>query len=114
MAFPSNATVSTLPSLTWTIGSQDFEITPDKYLIPQGLYSSLNLTEGGVQYSWIISAGFGSYMFGQKWLESFYTAYDMQNHRKSRSSLFHLDILFRWTCSRLSLTFAEVGVARLA
>ncbi|EIM85888.1 acid protease [Stereum hirsutum FP-91666 SS1] len=81
MAFPSNATVSALPSLTWTIGSQDFEITPDKYLIPQGLYSSLNLTKGGVQYSWIISAGFGSYMFGQKWLESFYTAYDMQNHQ---------------------------------
>lgn len=71
---------STLPSIKYSIENADFEITPQQYLIPKALYPSLNLTDDGAKaYTWITSAGTGSFMFGQKWLETVYTAYDLEN-----------------------------------
>lgn len=80
LAFPSNATASTLPPISLGLGDQIFELPASKYLVPKALYPSLNLT-GDATYSWIGSAGQGSFMLGQKWLEGIYSAYDMAGKR---------------------------------
>ncbi|THH28918.1 hypothetical protein EUX98_g5271 [Antrodiella citrinella] len=77
LAFPSNVTADSLPPLSLGLGNQIFDLPASKYLVPKTLYPSLNLTED-VVYSWMGSAGQGSYMLGQKWLEGIYSAYDME------------------------------------
>ncbi|KAH8106786.1 acid protease [Cristinia sonorae] len=80
LAFPSNVTADSLPPFNLGLGDQLFELPASKYLVPKPLYTSLNLTED-FTYSWLGSAGQGSFMLGQKWLENIYTAYDMEGHR---------------------------------
>lgn len=86
LAFPANATTTSLPAITIGLGDQTFDLPASKYLIPKPLYASLNLTEG-YAYSWLASAGQGSFMLGQKWLEGIYTAYDMPGKRKTLTFL---------------------------
>lgn len=74
-------TAATLPPLTIGLGDQTFDLPASKYLVPKALYSSLNLTDD-LAYTWMGSAGQGSFMLGQKWLEGIYTAYDMTGKRK--------------------------------
>ena len=72
-----SSTVSSLPSLNMTLGSEIFSIPPLKYIVPRSLYPILNVTDvPGIERTWIESAGPGEFSLGQKWLENFYTAYD--------------------------------------
>ena len=73
--------------MTFGLGDQIFDIPASQYLIPTGLYDTLGLDATKALYTWVTSAGFGAFMFGQKWLESVYTGYDMTGHRKSKSCL---------------------------
>lgn len=73
--------------MTFGLGDQIFDIPASQYLIPTGLYDTLGLDATKALYTWVTSAGFGTFMFGQKWLESVYTGYDMTGHRKSKSCL---------------------------
>ena len=81
LAFPPNATADSLPALSLGLGDQVYDIPSSQYLVPKTVYPALNLT-GNLTYSWIASAGPGSFMLGQKWLEGIYTAYDMEGQRK--------------------------------
>jgi len=81
LSFNSDS-VPSLPSLIMNIGSETFSLPPSKYIVPRSLYPFLNVEDvPGVERSWIESAGPNEFSLGQKWLENFYTAYDMQNHR---------------------------------
>jgi len=81
LAFNSS-TVPSLPSLNITIGSGIFSIPPSGYIVSRYLYPILNVTDmPGLERTWIESAGPGEFGLGQKWLENFYTAYDMTQHR---------------------------------
>lgn len=75
-AFNSDS-VSSLPPLSMTLGSQSFSIPSSMYIVPHSLYPILNVTDmPGLERTWIESAGPGEFSLGQKWLENFYTAYD--------------------------------------
>jgi len=81
LSFNTN-TVSSLPPLSVTFGSKVFSIPPSRYIVPRSLYPMLNITDvPGLERTWIDSAGPAALALGQKWLENFYSAYDMQNHR---------------------------------
>jgi len=81
LSFNSNI-VPSLPSLDITIGSEIFCIPPSRYIVPHELYPILNVTDTpGLERTWIESAGPGEFGLGQKWLENFYTAYDLEQHR---------------------------------
>jgi len=82
----NSSSVSSLPPLNMVLGSGSeskiFSIPPSKYIVPRSLYPILNVTDvPGVERTWLDSAGPGTFGLGQKWLENFYTAYDMKRHR---------------------------------
>jgi len=80
IALPSNATKS-LPNLNIVLGNETFSVPPERYIVPKEIYPSLNVTDDPtLVHTWQSSAGPGEYMLGQKWLESVYTAYDLDNH----------------------------------
>jgi hypothetical protein len=73
----SSSSVSSLPPINLTFGSEIFSIPPLKYIVPRNLYPILNVTDvPGLERTWIDSAGPFTFGLGQKWLENFYTAYD--------------------------------------
>lgn len=76
LAFNSSI-VPSLPNLDVTLGSETFSIPPSRYIVPRQLYPILNVTDvPGLERTWIASAGPGTFILGQKWLENVYTAYD--------------------------------------
>jgi len=81
LAFNSSMTPF-LPNIDITIGSETFSIPPSRYTVPREAYSMLHATDvPNMEKTWLGSAGPGMFNLGQKFLESVYTAYDMDNHR---------------------------------
>ena len=47
-----------------------------RYIVPQSLYASLNITDDGNTHTWLASGGPSALTLGQKFLENAYSAYD--------------------------------------
>ncbi|KAI0733577.1 acid protease [Fomitopsis betulina] len=79
LIFPGNTSTADLPTLEIGLGSLLFNITGDQYIVPQSLYSALNITDDGNTHTWLASGGPSALTLGQKFLEHAYSAYDMKN-----------------------------------
>lgn len=81
LTFPSSI-APLLPDMTFTIDQFTVSIPPSQYIVPPSLYPGLKVTaDASVVRTWIGSGGDQGFVLGQKWLESVYTAYDMNKHQ---------------------------------
>ncbi|KAF9202350.1 hypothetical protein BGZ49_007479 [Haplosporangium sp. Z 27] len=76
--------VSKLKNITFTIGGNQFTMTPSQYLVPANQLGNFGFPANAT-YSWISVLG-GSepglaFILGQKFLENFYSVYDTTNKR---------------------------------
>lgn len=85
------ASYTTKPTakLTITIGTNDYDLTPDEYLIPSDQYANIGIKDTSKYYAWVSDGGNGQGFFGpvpdaiigQKFLERYYSVYDTTNSR---------------------------------
>ncbi|KAF9815251.1 hypothetical protein IEO21_04698 [Rhodonia placenta] len=76
LTFPAN-TNNTLPPLYVGVGSLNFTITPDDYIVPAPLYAALNITDAGAIYTVLCPAGPNQYNLGMSFLEHAYSTFDL-------------------------------------
>ncbi|OSX62922.1 hypothetical protein POSPLADRAFT_1046293 [Postia placenta MAD-698-R-SB12] len=76
LTFPANAS-GTLPPLYVGVGSLNFTITPDDYIVPAPLYAALNITDADTIYTVLCPAGPNQYNLGMSFLEHAYSAFDL-------------------------------------
>jgi len=79
--FPKSS-LSSVPSISFTVGGTKFTLNNYAQLVEQGLYSSFGLSST-YYYSWISNGGSSGldFIIGQKFLERFYSVYDTTNNR---------------------------------
>ncbi|KAH9951518.1 acid protease [Amylocystis lapponica] len=75
-----NTTAAALPDLVLGIGNMTVTIPPSSYIVPESLYSFLNITDSGVIHTWFYSAARSQAVLGEKFLENVYSAYDLENN----------------------------------
>ncbi|EKM50132.1 uncharacterized protein PHACADRAFT_264688 [Phanerochaete carnosa HHB-10118-sp] len=80
IAFPANASLADLPSISYSMAGQNFTLTPEQYIMPSSAYATFGITDDGRHYTWFGSAGFqADAILGQAWLQYFYSIYDVGN-----------------------------------
>ncbi|EKM50134.1 uncharacterized protein PHACADRAFT_264694 [Phanerochaete carnosa HHB-10118-sp] len=80
MAFPANASLADLPSISYSMAGQNFTLTPEQYVMPSSAYATFGITDDGRHYTWFASAGSqADAILGQAWLQYFYSIYDVGN-----------------------------------
>jgi len=79
--FPKSS-LSSVPSISFTVNGVKFTLNNYAQLVEQGLYSTMGLSST-YYYSWVGNGGSSSLALtlGQKFLERFYSVYDTDNNR---------------------------------